>query len=355
MNLKIDWEQLTAKRTGWKKGWTIISIALVGTGALVSILLLFFTPVSSSDNPQSIWIDRDDNIDSVKAKIERREVNRMAFAGWKMLAGMSGYGERIATGHYVIEPEMNSLTLLRRLKGGMQTPVKLTIASVRTREKLAADLAEKMMMDSTEVINALRDSSICAAYGLDTANIIGMFLPNTYEIYWNVTVDKLMKRMKKESEAFWTDDKKAKATRLGLTPEEVITLASIIDEETANNGEKPDVAGMYLNRIKQGMPLQADPTVKFALQQFHLRRIYHSMLTIDNPYNTYNREGLPPGPIRIPSMAGINAVLNATEHDYLYMCAKEDFSGTHRFAKTYSEHLANAKRYTKALNERGVK
>ena len=181
MNLKIDWEQLTAKRTGWKKGWTIIGIALVGTGALVSILLLFFTPVSSSDNPQSIWIDRDDNIDSVKAKIERREINRMAFAGWKMLAGMSGYGEHIATGHYVIEPQMNCLTLLRRLKGGMQTPVKLTVATVRTREKLAADLADKMMMDSTEVINALRDSSICAAYGLDTANIIGMFLPNTYE------------------------------------------------------------------------------------------------------------------------------------------------------------------------------
>ena len=355
MNLKIDWEQLTAKRTGWKKGWTIISIALVGTGALVSILLLFFTPVSSSDNPQSIWIDRDDNIDSVKAKIERREVNRMAFAGWKILAGMSGYGEHIATGHYVIEPQMNCLTLLRRLKGGMQTPVKLTVATVRTREKLAADLAEKMMMDSTEVINALRDSPICAAYGLDTDNILGMFLPNTYEIYWNVTVDNLMKRMKKESEAFWTDDKKAKATRLGLTPEEVITLASIIDEETANNGEKPDVAGMYLNRIKQGMPLQADPTVKFALQQFQLRRIYHSMLTIDNPYNTYNREGLPPGPILIPSIAVINALLNATEHDYLYMCAKEDFSGTHRFAKTYSEHLANARRYTKALNERGVK
>jgi UPF0755 protein len=142
---------------------------------------------------------------------------------------------------------------------------------------------------------------------------------------------------------------------MGLSPVQVTTLASIIDEETANNEEKPMIAGMYLNRLKQNMPLQADPTIKFALKRFELRRIYNSLLNTDSPYNTYKYPGLPPGPIRIPTVAGIDAVLNHVEHDYLYMCAKEDFSGTHNFARTYQEHLQNAERYSKALNERGIK
>ncbi|MBQ9222710.1 MAG: endolytic transglycosylase MltG, partial [Prevotella sp.] len=155
-------------------------------------------------------------------------------------------------------------------------------------------------------------------------------------------------------DSFWNEERIQKAAQLKLTPTEVVTLASIIDEETANDAEKPMIAGMYYNRLQQEMPLQADPTIKYAIGDFSLKRIYHNMLTINSPYNTYKNTGLPPGPIRVPSIAGIDAVLNMVHHDYLYMCAKEDFSGTHRFAKTYQEHLQNAERYSKALNERGI-
>ena len=168
--------------------------------------------------------------------------------------------------------------------------------------------------------------------------------------------------MKKESDSFWNEDRMAKAQRLKLTPIEVITLASIVDEETANNAEKPMVAGMYYNRLMMrdgeypnGMPLQADPTIKFALKQFALKRIYHNMLQTQSPYNTYVNTGLPPGPIRIPTVAGIDAVLNMVHHNYIYMCAKEDFSGTHNFASNYKDHQANAAKYSNALNARGIK
>ena len=182
-----------------------------------------------------------------------------------------------------------------------------------------------------------------------------MFVPNTYDVYWNMSMDALLERMQKEHDRFWDGEREQKAARMQLTPVEVCTLASIIDEETANNAEKPMIAGMYLNRLKQGMPLQADPTIKFALKQFELKRIWQNLLQTDSPYNTYQNAGLPPGPIKIASIRGIDAVLNAVSHDYLYMCAKEDFSGTHNFATTYQEHLKNAARYSKALNERGIK
>ena len=181
-----------------------------------------------------------------------------------------------------------------------------------------------------------------------------MFIPNTYDLYWNSSVDKLLDKMSEESKKFWTFERKNKAKAMELTPEQVITLASIVDEETANDGEKPMIAGMYYNRLKENMPLQADPTIKFALKKFELKRIYHNMLNTDSPYNTYRNTGLPPGPIRIPTVKGIDAVLNYVHHDYLYMCAKEDFSGTHNFARTYEEHKQNAAKYSKALNERGI-
>ena len=161
--------------------------------------------------------------------------------------------------------------------------------------------------------------------------------------------------MQKESKDFWNADRMQKASQMGLLPTQVMTLASIIDEETANNAEKPMIAGMYYNRLKTGMPLQADPTIKFALKRFELKRIWNNLLFVDSPYNTYRNTGLPPGPIRIPSVTAIDAVLNYVHHDYLYMCAKEDFSGTHNFARTYAEHLQNAANYSKALNERGIK
>ena len=176
-----------------------------------------------------------------------------------------------------------------------------------------------------------------------------------YNVYWDVSAEKFLNRMQREHDAFWNFGRKTKAEKLNMTPVQVMTLASIVDEETANNGEKPMIAGMYYNRLAKDMPLQADPTIKFAIRDFSIKRIYHKMLMTDSPYNTYKNTGLPPGPIRIPTIAGIDAVLNMDDHDYIYMCAKEDFSGTHNFAATYEEHKKNARKYSEALNKRGIR
>ena len=247
------------------------------------IYYYFFTAISAKSTTQYLYIDQDDTADSVCVKL-------------------------------------------------MQAPVNLTIPSVRTLDKLADAVAGKMMFSSEELLNALNDNETCRKYGYTPQTISCMFIPNTYDLYWNSSVDKFLDKMSEESKKFWTFERKNKAKAMELTPEQVITLASIVDEETANDGEKPMIAGMYYNRLKENMPLQADPTIKFALKKFELKRIYHNMLNTDSPYNTYRNTGLPPGPIRIPTVKGIDAVLNYVHHDYLYMCAKEDFSGTHNFA-----------------------
>lgn len=332
---------------------------------LVAIIVLacfyVFTPFSTKDDVCYLYIDNDDTMDSVCHKLEPIAAPYAARA-MNTLMRHGSYEDHVRTGRYIIRPGETTFTIFRRIKNGMQTPVNLTIPSVRTLDRLAAEVSKRLMMDSTSLYKALTDSATCAKYGYDTTTIAAMFIPNTYDIYWNTSVENFLDRMKKENEKFWNAERTRKAKDMRLTPVEVMTLASIIDEETANNEEKPRVAGMYYNRLMlrdaeypKGMPLQADPTIKFAWKDFGLRRIYHKLLTIDSPYNTYKYPGLPPGPIRIPSIAGIDAVLNHERHHYLYMCAKEDFSGTHNFARTYQEHLGNAARYAKALNERGIK
>jgi UPF0755 protein len=237
----------------------------------------------------------------------------------------------------------------------MQTAISLRLPEVRTVEKLATALSDQIMLDSATLAKAFTDSAFCTKYGYKEETLTALFIPNTYEVYWDISLEKFMERMVKENQRFWNETRMKKAEAQGLTPVEVAILASIIDEETRNNGEKPMIAGMYLNRLKIKMPLQADPTIKFAMQAFKLRRILNSMLKTKSPYNTYTNVGLPPGPIKIASIASLEAVLNPANHKYLYMCAKEDFSGTHNFARTYSEHLKNASRYRKALNARNIK
>ena len=334
-------------------------IYLWGSAAVVLLIAGFtycylFSGLSKSAKTEYVYIDSDDTQDSVFSKIHPI-ANAIPMSGFSTLARHSGYADHIRTGRYAIHPGEGALMVFRHLKNGQQTPVSLTIPEVRTIDRLAGALARKLMLDSADVAIHLSDSAYCARWGYDTATVAALFVPNTYDIYWNVGLDRLMERMEKENQKFWNDERRGKAEAMGMTPVEVATMASIIDEETANNAEKPMIAGMYYNRLKAGMPLQADPTIKFALKDFALRRIYHKLLYIDSPYNTYRYEGLPPGPIKIASIAGIDAVLNHVEHDYLYMCAKEDFSGTHNFARTYQEHLQNAARYTKSLNERGIK
>lgn len=337
-----------------KKKYYIIPIVICAL-ALAGVAAYYLTgSLSLSEKCEYVYIDDNDNLDSVAAKLSPI-ANEHALLSFKLISRHTGYDKHIKTGRFAIQPEEGVISVLRKLKNGHQEPMRLTIPESRTTDRLAGALSNKLMMDSLALSILLKDSTFCADQGYDTATIVCMFVPNTYEVYWNTSIENLMSRLKKEHDKFWNQDRLAKADSLGMSPDEVCTLASIIDEETSNNPEKPMIARMYLNRLAKGMPLQADPTIKFALKDFALKRIYHNMLTTDSPYNTYRYAGLPPGPIKVASVAGIDAVLNAPTHNYLYMCAKEDFSGTHNFASTYSEHLRNAARYAKALNERGIK
>ena len=330
-------------------------IAAAGLLLIVGIIAFFvMAPVSGAEDTRYIYIDQDDTQDSVLQKIQPF-ARSAGFTGLQNLMRHNNYGENIRTGRYAIEPDDGAFTVFRRLKNGQQTSMNLTVPEVRTMDRLAAVLSHRLMLDSATIADALLSEETCLRLGYDTATIAAMFVPNTYDVYWNMGIDALLERMQKEHDRFWQGDRLAKAAQMQFTPVEVCTLASIIDEETASNAEKPMIAGMYLNRLREGMPLQADPTVKFALKQFELKRIWQKQLSTDSPYNTYKNEGLPPGPIKIASIQGIDAVLNAVCHNYFYMCAKEDFSGTHNFAATYKEHLQNAARYTRALNERGIK
>jgi len=333
-------------------------LLIAATMCLLSIIGLgyyfFFTTFSVKQETQYVCIDDDDTIDSVLTKL-RPIASEHAMTGFSTLMRHTDYAKSPRTGRYAIQPSASTFTIMRKLRNGQQEAVMLTIPESRTMEKLAGVLSRKLMLDSVEIAAALIDDAYCRQWGYDTCTIAALFVPNTYEVYWNVTLDHFMERMVKEHDAFWNGERKTKAEAAGLSPDEVATLASIIDEETANNDEKPMIAGMYLNRLHKDMPLQADPTVKFALKNFALKRIYHDMLFYDSPFNTYRNTGLPPGPIKIASIKGIDAVLNYVKHDFLYMCAKEDFSGTHNFAVSYSEHLRNAARYAKALNDRGIK
>ncbi len=328
---------------------TAVLVLVAGVG-----LWMLYKPMVSIDESAYVYIDNDDNYDSVVVKIAdaAKSDNMLVF---NVLAGMSGYKDKVRTGRYEVAPNMSALALLRRVKNGEQSPVLLTIPSTWTKEMVAQKVAKQLMADSASLASAMNNPEICAKYGMDTISIVTILIPNTYEVYWNIAPDKFVERMHKEYELFWNKEREAKAAKLGMSRLEVMTLASIVDAETANNAEKPIIAGLYLNRLKIGMPLQADPTVKYAIGDFALRRITGAMLRTPSPYNTYLNKGLPPSPIRVPAVASIEAALNHVEHNYLYMCAKEDFSGTHNYATTYAEHMANARRYINALNARNIK
>lgn len=330
----------------------IIGIILIGTACAGTLYITLFKPAFKTS--AEIYIDRDDTVDSVFRKMQKI-ASPTGMQGFKWLDRYYGYGKNIRTGRYTVKPGDNMYHVFRRLVVGYQTPINISFNNIRTREQLAQVLAKQLMIDSAEIARPLHDSAFCARMGYKDETIISMFIPNTYEVYWDITADKLLGRMQKEHERFWNKSRLDKAKAIGMTPEEVSTLASIVEEETNNNAEKPMVAGLYINRLNKGMLLQADPTVKFALQDFGLKRIYNAHLNVDSPYNTYKHTGLPPGPIRIPSIKGIDSVLNYAKHNYIYMCAKEDFSGTHNFATNMAQHQANARKYWNALNARNIK
>jgi UPF0755 protein len=329
------------------------AMAVAALAALTGWHALFGHPIDSAE-PAYIYIDRDDTQDSVRVKIEEA-ARPHSMLGFDLLTAYDGYAKKIRTGRYKLEASDDWRHIYQRLRRGRQAPVRFTLPSVRTLDRLAASVGKQLMMEPKELEALFADSAYVASLGYDAQTLPALFLPNTYELYWDVTPQRFVERMQKEHAAYWNADRLALADSIGLTPVEVTTLASIVEEETANNAEKPAVAGLYMNRLHRGMLLQADPTVKFAVGDFSLKRILHGHLQVDSSYNTYRYAGLPPGPIRIPSLKGIEAVLHYARHTYIYMCAKEDFSGTHNFATTDREHLENARRYQRALNERGIR
>ncbi len=273
---------------------------------------------------------------------------------FKWLASKKGYPSQVKAGRYIFKQGMTNNQLVNMLRAGDQTPIRLTFNNIRTKEELAGKISDKIEADSLSLLDALGDSLLLTQMGFSPQTALALFIPNTYELWWNTGATQFLKRMHHEYEQFWNPERREKAKMAGLSLLEVATLASIVDEETIKTDEKPIVAGLYINRLKRGIRLQADPTIKFVLGDFTINRVLSRDLIIDSPYNTYLYAGLPPGPIRMPSVSGINAVLNHQNHDYLYMCAKEDFSGYHNFAKTLNQHNQNAARYRRALREKRI-
>lgn len=301
-----------------------------------------------------LYITPDDNSATVAEKLSDI-IGKSSTKGFKLLAKHNKFDSRKRSGRFAINNGDNMHAIYRRIVSNEQVPVKLVVPSTRTLEQLTGAISRQLLLDSLELSEFLTNPIYYKTIGYNKETLPSLFIPNTYEVYWNIKPENLMTRLMKERRNFWNKERIAKAEKLNMTPEEVATLASIIDEETNSDEEKPIVAGMYINRLKRNMPLQADPTVKFAIGDPTRKRILKKDLETDSPYNTYRYKGLPPGPLRIPTIQAIESVLNYTRHNYLYMCAKEDFSGRHNFAKTLSEHNANARRYQQALNKLNIK
>ena len=331
----------------------VIALVLIGGGCAGAFYYYFYYPQFHPAKRAYVYIDRDDTIDSIYNKVKSTG-NASNFNGFVWMSQLRNYDQNIHTGKYVINPGENVYQVFSRFYRGYQEPINLTIGSVRTVDRLPRSIARQLMIDSTEIASYMNDSLFFTKMGYTQESLPCLFIPETYQVYWDMSVEVLFDRLQKEHNRFWNDERKKKAEAIGFSPEEVCTIASIVEEETNDKAEKPMVAGLYINRLNKGIPLQADPTVKFAVGDFSLKRILNVHLNVESPYNTYKNAGLPPGPIRVPTPAGLDAVLNHTQHDYIYMCAKEDFSGTHNFAATYGEHMRNARKYWDALNKRKI-
>lgn len=324
-------------------------ISVLGISFTFYAYQLVYTP--------NILVDQDDRLLIVKDgdtfKDIQQEIHEGNYAqdliSFSFLAKLMNYDKQIKPGRYLLKRNMSNLRALQLLKSGAQEPVRITFNNVRLIPELAEKITRNLGMTPEEFEAALLQFSMSNTYGLNKDNVLVMFIPNTYEVYYNISPTALVKRMYQEYENFWSEDRDRKAKKIGLTRTEISILASIVQAETIRADEAPTIAGLYLNRLKQGIPLQADPTLVFAVGDFTLKRILNIHKEIDSPYNTYRYAGLPPGPINLPEISSLEAVLNYTPSDYIYMCAKEDFSGRHNFTSDYQEHMNNAIRYQKAL------
>lgn len=322
---------------------------------LFGIYFKFFKSIDSSglQNGEYLYISTASNLSDVSENLYKNGFIKDT-SSFLQMARFIKYEQNIHPGRYKIGANISIYQLVVLLKSGAQSPVKLTFNNIRFVEKFAGIIGNKLEMDSVDFLNKISDNSTLSNLGFNKETRVCLFLPNTYEFYWNISPDDFLKKMRKEYDKFWTKERKDKAQKLGLTEIEVSILASIVQEETNKKDDMSKIAGVYLNRLKKKMLLQADPTARFAYGDFSVKRIKYNYISIDSPYNTYKYSGLPPGPICMPDPSTIDKVLNADQHDYLYFCAKPDNSGYSNFAKNLDEHSKNAAAYHKFLNHQGI-
>ena len=341
----------------WKVG-LFIAISLI----FITFFFYFYQITQTAnlqvDKPDTyLYISAGATYPVVMDSLKKNQIieDKLSFA---FVAKLLKYQELVKPGRYRIRRNMGNLAAIRMLRAGMQEAVNVTFTNVRLKEELPGKICRNLEADSLEFKRLISDPATVKKFGFDTTTIMSMFLPNTYEMYWDVTAEQVLERMHREYRKFWTVDKLEKARKIGFSPIQVSVLASIVEAETIKNDEKRRMAGVYINRMtadETNRRLQADPTLKFALKDFAIKRVLSVHKEIDSPYNTYRYAGLPPGPINLPSIVSINAVLDYEKSDYLYFCAKEDFSGYHRFAVKYADHLANARLYQAALNRLDIR
>ncbi len=338
-----------------KKFWTIISVILAFDAVVLGGYAWDWysnNRLSNFSGRADIYIYPGSSPETVLASIpdsvviNRKRMERVF---------MKNIADTLVPGHYVIEPGKPSVYLPRMVNNGWQTPVNLVLSgTMRLKGQIARKISRQMMIDSVSVANALEDSALLSGYGFAPMNVFSLIIPDSYQMYWTASIEDILAKQKAAYDAFWTKENLEKAEGLGLTKEQVSIVASIVKAESNHEPEYPSIAGVYLNRYRIGMRLQADPTVAFC-HGYTLNRILFKHLEVDSPYNTYKYEGLPPGPICVPDKASLEAVLNPDRHGYLYFCASAAFDGTHKFASTLSEHNANAREFQRALNARKKK
>lgn len=332
----------------------IYIISFLAVVALCIGYYFLYAPNIKTDN-FDLFIHENSNYEKIKQELINNNVIRNATT-FDIVAGLMKYKkEEVPSGRFLIKKGMSNRQLVTKLRSGDQDPIKLTFNSVRNIQELAGLLSRYISSDSLTLYNAFLSPSKLQEFGLNPQTAMTLFIPNTYEVFWNVSPEKLISRMKKENDEFWSDSRLQKAKELNLTKEQVYTLASIVEKESNNEKERPTIAGVYLNRLKIGDKLRADPTVVFAVGDFELRRVLFQHLNFDSPYNTYMYAGLPPGPIYMPSKNSIDAVLNYEKHEYLFFCAKPGYDSEHSFAKTAEQHQRNANIYHVWLEKEGIK
>lgn len=347
------------KKTSWKKIFLIAFLLFLvagGTAAYFGYKLIFLPNILvDEEKSKIIFIPTGSNFEDAMKVLRENNIlkNEKAFI---RLAEYKKYPDKIKPGRYRILADMSNNELVNLLRAGLQEPVTITFNNLRSKELLVSRVCAKIEADSTELISILNNENyIRENLGLKEETIMTLFIPNTYEFKWNTSAKQFIERMQVEYKKFWNAERKEKVRQIGLTQTQVSILASIVQAEQMEfPDERLTIAGLYLNRIRIGMALQSDPTVIYALGDFTINRVLDKDKEVDSPYNTYKHSGLPPGPINIPEISSIDAVLDYKKNNFIYMCAKEDFSGKHNFAKTLDEHNRNAKKYRNALNKKKI-